>query len=161
MGMICRIREVLEGDLDRLTGPREQAHDLFRCDHLSGPVLSLEKAWHGLHYLLTGSPWKGAEPLCFLVRGGRAVGPDLGYGRPRLLGVDFVQRLDTALQEVGEERLWEGFDAGRFKAEKIYPGIWDEPEDQLREEYLWYFRALQAFVRKAARQGAELLVVTV
>src|SRR5262245_57645293 len=69
MGMICRIREVLEGDLDRLAGPREQARDLFRCDHLSGPVLSLEKAWHGLHYLLTGSPWKGAEPLCFLVRG--------------------------------------------------------------------------------------------
>src|SRR5262245_51191373 len=31
---------------------------------------SLDKAWHGIHYLLTGTAWEGVLPLDFLVRGG-------------------------------------------------------------------------------------------
>src|SRR5688500_6275073 len=39
-----------------------------------GLTTDLDKAWHGIHYLLTGTAWEGAEPLNFLVAGGRPVG---------------------------------------------------------------------------------------
>jgi len=161
MGMICYVRKFAEGDLDVLAGPPEQAYELFRRDDASNRLLSLEKSWHGLHYLLTGSARGGKEPLCFLSRGGRSVGRALGYGRPRLLGEEFVRRLDAALHEISDDELWGRFDAARFAAEGIYPFIWDEPEDQLRDEYLDYFHRLKAFVSLAATRGGELLVVVV
>jgi len=43
-------------------------------------AVELDKAWHGIHYLLTG----GAEPNGTLaskvIMGGENIGPDLGYG---------------------------------------------------------------------------------
>jgi hypothetical protein len=159
--MTCRLREVAPGDLDTLAGPAEPAYELFRRDDRSGRVLSIEKSWDGLHYLLTGSASRGPEPLCFLKRGGRPVGRALAYGRPRLLGSEFVWRLDAALRGITGDELWGRFDAARFTAEGIYPGIWDEPEGQLREEYLGYFAMLQDFVRRVAGRGGDLLVVVV
>jgi hypothetical protein len=159
--MICYIREVAPGDLDILASSAEQAYDLFRRSDPSNRVLSIEKAWHGLHYLLTGSAKGGKEPLCFLNHGGRSVGRALAYGRPRLLGREFVQQLDAALQEISDDDLWSRFHAARLTAEGIYPFIWGEPEDQLRDEYLDYFHRLKTFVRRVATWGGELLVVVV
>jgi hypothetical protein len=122
MGMTCRIREVAPGDVAALAAPPKAGCDLFArgCER----VLSLEKAWDGLHYLLTGVPVGGEEPLCFLRRGGKRVGRNLGYGRPRLLDAEFVQRLDAALQEISEEQLWARFDADRFTAiARRVPGL--------------------------------------
>ncbi|MGK4302097.1 DUF1877 family protein, partial [Klebsiella pneumoniae] len=77
-----------------------------------------------------------APELGFLYGGGTEVGVRLGYGRPRLLDADFVRRLDAALHGVSDEQFWAGFDAQQFEADGVYPGIWDEPPDQLRDEYV-------------------------
>src|ERR1700722_3238791 len=46
--------------------------------------LDVDKAWHGLHFLLTGTAWEGAPPLDFIVKGGRQIGDvDVGYGPAR------------------------------------------------------------------------------
>jgi len=44
--------------------------------------LDIQKAWHGLHYLLCVQPWDGDLPLRNAVLGGSEIGPDLGYGPP-------------------------------------------------------------------------------
>jgi hypothetical protein len=36
--------------------------------------LDVDKAWHGIHYLLTGTAWEGDPPLDFIVKGGSQVG---------------------------------------------------------------------------------------
>jgi hypothetical protein len=82
----------------------------------------------------------------------------LAYGRPRLLGSEFVRRLDAALHGISDDELWARFTAARFASEGIYPFIWDEPEDQLRDEYLDYFHRLRDFVSRASARGGELLV---
>ncbi|MGE3908388.1 MAG: DUF1877 family protein, partial [Chloroflexota bacterium] len=47
-------------------------------------VLELEKNWHALHWLLTGSKWEGEPPLNFIVLGGAGIGDvDVGYGAAR------------------------------------------------------------------------------
>ena len=42
--------------------------------------LDIDKAWHGLHFLFTGTADEGDEPACFIVRGGEPLDDD-GYAR--------------------------------------------------------------------------------
>ncbi len=154
MGMRASLREVREGDLGRLSD-RNQVYDLFRRDDPS--ALSLEKSWHGLDRLLTDAG-REAE-LGFLLVGGTEVGMPLSYGRPRLLSSDFVRRLDAALRGIPDDQFWAGFDPQQFEADGVYPGIWDEPPDDLREEYVSYLHELREFVGRVAASGGQIVVV--
>lgn len=153
MGMRMSLREVQPGDLQRLNDP-DQADDLFIGDE-DGSI-SLEKSWDGLHHLMTAA---GSAPeLGFLHEGGTEVGEDLGYGPPRVLNADYVRKLNAALQGISDEQLWAGYNAERFEADDVYPGIWDEEEDDLREEYVEYFHELKNFVARVAAAGREIVV---
>ena len=48
-----------------------------------GTSISIEKAWHGLHYLLCGEVEPGSRPLSQAILGGAEVGEDMGYGPAR------------------------------------------------------------------------------
>jgi hypothetical protein len=122
------------------------------------PSVHLEKAWHGLHFLLTGSAGESGVPLGFLLEGGQEVGEDDGYGAPRLFQPAEVQQINTALAPISDEELWGRFDPELMEAESIYPGIWDEDEEELRDEYLTYFRELKKVVAQAAEGEMGLLV---
>ena len=133
MGMIGYLREVGDDDLRRLDDAG-RAHDLFRRGDPA--VLSLEKSWHALHFLLTGSAEHAGDPLGFLMSGGREVAADFGYGRPRLLGPDAVRGLRDALAGISARSTVGGFyDADDSKPRGIYPGVWDEDPDELRDQY--------------------------
>lgn len=151
MGMTASLAEIGDADLPRL-------HDVARVAALfdrTGPsALSLEKAWHGLDYLLNDSAERG-EPLGFLLAGGVEVGASLGYGRPRLLDPDFVRRLDAALRDITDDQFWGRFNARRFEEEIVSPNIWDEPPDELRKEYVGYFHQIREFT--AEHQAADAL----
>jgi hypothetical protein len=119
-------------------------------------TVQLEKSWHGLHYLLTGSPDPGEGPLAFLLSGGEAIGDD--ESGLRLFTPEQVRDLDTALSAVSAEQLWQRFDPDRMTDEGVYPVIWDEPEEELREEYLEYFHAMKDLIHRANRAGNALLL---
>ena len=123
-----------------------------------GSSLSLEKAWHGLHYLLTGSAAEGGLPLGFLLEGGEEVGDDDGYGPPRIFSPEEVEQIDTALAAVSDDALWSRFDPDEMSSEGVYPECWDEDEDELREEYLSYFHEMKKVVKNARTSGKSLLV---
>jgi hypothetical protein len=153
MGMRARLREVQAGDIDRLSDPKQASEVL---GNRSVAALNLEKSWDGMHRLLTAA---GTAPeLGFLFAGGTEVGVDLGYGRARLLDAGFVRRLDAALRGVSDDQYWAGFDAQQFEADDVYPGIWDEEPDELREEYVEYLREVREFVARVAAAGSEILV---
>ena len=165
MGMIGYLREVSDADLRLLDGVRglldgvREAQRLFRRD--DPDALCLEKDWHALHYLLTGSAEGGGDPLGFLMAGGREVGQDIGYGRPRLLPPDFVRRLDAALQGMTDDQFWGRFDAQRFEAEGIYPEVWDEPPDDFRDVFIPLFHEMRAYIARVAESGGQLVVAIV
>jgi hypothetical protein len=154
MGMIATLREWRPGDLERLSNP-DQAEELFARGEPS--TLSLEKAWHGLDALMTAAG--DAPELGFIMVGGVEVGEAGSYGAARLLDAGFVRRLDAALQAINPDQLWGGFDAAQFEADGIYPGIWDEPEADLREEYVGYYEELRGFVSRVAAAGGQVAVV--
>jgi hypothetical protein len=118
---------------------------------------SLEKAWHGLHYLLTGEVWEGNGPLAFLLAGGEEVGDD-DESPLRWFSPDEAREIHQALSSVSDSQLWSRFDAQDMENQQIYPGIWDEPESDLKDEYLEYFHQLKQVVASAVKSQQGLLV---
>ena len=115
--------------------------------------LDLEKAWHGLHVVLTGTAAAGAPPLNFLAAGGEPLGADLGYGPARALPSAGVRQLAAALAAFG---------AADLQA-RAYPDVWDRDEEAAsnRAWLLEAFAAFKALVDGAARDGVGLLVYVV
>ncbi len=80
-----------------------------------------DKAWHILHFLLTGTAWEGEAPLNFIVRGGQEIGEeDVGYGPARALLPAAVVTLDAALEALPTAALAERYDPAQMAALEIY-----------------------------------------
>lgn len=150
------------GFLAKLFGSKKRAPD----DALvlaGGEVMDsdLDKAWHGIHYLLTQTDWEGAEPLDFLVRGGEEVrGIEVGYGPARVLTAAQVQRVHDALASIDVEFLRRRFAPEQMMKLKIYPEIWDRDaqEDDTFGYCAEYFAVLKAFVGSAAEKNLGLVL---
>ncbi len=127
-------------------------------DSLASSSMTLEKAWHGLHFLLTGTSWEGTGRRAFLLNGGNEVGSDEGYGPSRLYSAADVIEIARELESVDGEALWSNFDQEKMTDEEIYPDIWDEEEEELKEEYLEYFEELCEFVSTAASNGEGIRI---
>lgn len=121
-----------------------------------GDPLALDKAWHGLHFLLTGSSTDTAPPLGAAVLGGREVGEDLGYGPARSLSPAEVSAVAEALGRLTHEDLGARFDPSAMEAEKIYPGQWDEPDNQ--EWLLEAFDEVKTYYAQARDRGYGMLL---
>jgi hypothetical protein len=153
--------------LERLLDP-EDGDDVREID--------LDKAWHGIHWLLTGSPDEpqpaqrrrglfrrkddagpagGAEELAVL--GGEPIGEDNGYGPARLLRPEQVAAVAGALRPLTPEVLGHRVDLVAMEAAELYPGIWDE--EDVYEEYLGpNYEMLRDFYLAAAGAGDAVLL---
>jgi hypothetical protein len=158
MGMYFSIKAIPAGDVQRLLAEPESIASMPSHVTNAGSV-SLEKAWHGIHYLLTGSATDGDMPLGFLLQGGEEVGDDLGYGPARLLRPPEVAELDQALAAITDDQFWIRFDADQMTAEGVYPQIWDEAESDLRDEYVMYFHQMKRLISNASAKGCALLLM--
>ena len=123
--------------------------------------LDLDKSWHGIHFLLTGTSYEGEPPLDFIVRGGVQIAhAEVGIDPPRVLKSDEVQPIADALDRLPPDELRERFDPERMLHEGIYPDIWDHDpaEDDTLGYLIEHYTALRAFVRRAADRGDGLIV---
>ena len=136
--------DVLEGLVEEDT-PREE-------------FLDLDKAWHGLHWLLTGTTDDSSTPAGMAILGGTEIGEDWGYGAPRLLRPDEVRRVAAVLRDVTEGDLRARFDPAAMKAADLYPSIWDE-EDVFAEYLAPQFALMQEFYARAASRGDAVLAL--
>jgi len=152
-------REESDGFFTKLFGLKRQLqteevpHLEFAEDEVSDT--DLDKAWHGIHYLLTQSAWERDGPLAFLVSGGSQVGElDVGYGPARALTSEQVRAVDEALQPVDEGFLKGRFKPGEMMDLEIYPEIWD-PDPHADDAFRYcaeYFAELKSFVARAAQR---------
>ena len=124
-------------------------------------VLSLDKAWHGVHYVLCGEVEPGAEMLSQVVLGGVELGDDegfSGYGPPRYFTAAQVAEVSQALSRPDlESQAAARFDAARMSQLKIYPG-W-RPSDA--EWVMDSFRRLRDFYSDAAGKGRAMVTCLV
>jgi len=129
-------------------------------DRAEGDEVDVDKSWHGLHYLFTGTAWEGDAPGCYLVRGGEQIGDvDVGYGPARAVRSTEVVRFAEFLSALDRDELLRRYDSRRMKALRIYPDVWDGDNDGEEFEYLReYHEVLRDFVAAAAERRSGLLV---
>ena len=161
---LARAQEAKAGLLRRMFGSKSAA-SVARATLVlqdgEGLLADLDKAWHGLHYLLTSTAWEGNPPLNFLVAGGRPVGAeDVGYGPARVFTVAETRDVAAALAEVSDAELTDRFDPRDMLQKQIYPEIWlrnpaeDDPLGYLME----YLATLRGALASAVSSGHGLLV---
>ncbi|MFN4195554.1 MAG: DUF1877 family protein [Thermosynechococcus sp.] len=92
------------------------------------PSCILETAWHGLHWLFTGTADGGDEPWCYLLKGGTEMTiEDMVDSVPRFLDRHQVDAWHQALQSVTETPLAQHFDLGARAAAHLYPSsLWSD-----------------------------------
>jgi hypothetical protein len=165
MGMIANFRRLPEADLLRLCEEPELVADYLGEEEPPekfGPFadLDVDKSWHAIHFLLTGSAWEGEPPLNFIAIGGTEIGDDVGYGPARWLNAAEVASLAAALKNIPTNMLLERFDPAALTAADVYPNIWDRPpeEDDTRGYVEEYYDMLRSFILDAASEHEALLI---
>jgi hypothetical protein len=161
--MYCSLLAAPASAARKLLADRTELDDFFAAAQGEGRSLRLEKSWHGLHFLMTGTADEADAPLGFLLAGGEPVG-DLDEADEtdipaRLLAPEDVERWSAALEEITAAEFDRRFDPKKLAAEHVYPGIWTESREDLLSEYRMYFESLQQFVRSAAERGEAILVM--
>ncbi len=146
------------GLLARLFGPREPPRP-EREPWQPPPaeeLLSLDKTWHCLHFLLAGEPWEGELPAASLLAGGSELGEvDVGYGPARALAPEQVADFHRHLESVSESELRERCDPEQMEAAEIYGAV--RSRDELSA--LWpYLEALRDFLGRATADGDAVIV---
>ncbi|MEZ5098139.1 MAG: DUF1877 family protein [Nocardioides sp.] len=155
MSMLWAARALGTGEVHRLRDDPDAAWDLLDDPDPGDDVVHLNKEWHGVHWLLTGTAWDAGGPLGQVILGGEEFGEDGGYGPPRLLAPADVADLAAALRTLRRDELRSGFDPAALSAAGVYPDVWAEPN--IVESLLPYVEQLRAFYGAAADRGAWVL----
>ena len=122
-------------------------------------VTDLDKAWHGIHYLLTGTADGGEPPLNFIVLGGDEVGDiEVGFGPARVMRAEEVKKVGEALAGIERDELKERFDAEEMIRQDIYGALEDYLDDDM-EYFLGWFDTLKDFVGAAAEKDLGLVLL--
>ena len=164
MSMIGNFLAIPQSQLDTLiANPDSVADFLYSDEGGDAPkgLLDIDKAWHGIHFLLTGCEWEGPEPWSLVVLGGTPIGPDIGYGPARYLLPSQVREVARALADLPRDELAKRFEPASMDEAGIYPQIWERDADDGLEYLLSYYDNVVAYYqRTSAQDDAMLLYLT-
>ena len=120
----------------------------------------LDKTWHAIHFLFTGTDWEGEFPNCFLVGGGTEIGDiDVGYGPARSFTSKQVREINRFLQNTSDDELKSRLDFEKMKALEIYPDVWDDDAMDEEWEYIqWGLETVRKFVSETSSKSMGLIV---
>ena len=120
-------------------------------------AVHLGTAWHGIHWLLTGTAYDIESAAGQAIFGGEPIGRNLGNGPAHLLDLRTVKLIDEALDSLTVADLADRYDPDRMVDADISPGFWHDP-DVFEELLAPRYRALRKFYRRARKAGAPVLV---
>jgi hypothetical protein len=157
--MIGNLRPASDSEIERLLAdPTEITRFLYGAGADGHERVVLNKAWHAIHFALTGSRLGGAEPLNFLVSEGTPVGEvDVGFGPARVLTSDQVRQIADALASIEPDDVAARVDQKKFDEEVIYPGNWQR--NGIGVDYVvTNYRDMRALIGRLAEQGQGMVL---
>lgn len=120
--------------------------------------VDLDKAWHGIHYLLTGSALPDGTLASKVIMGGEDFGPILGYGPAQLVRPAEVRAIAQLLEKTTPDSLRKRFDPKEMTREEVYPGvIWEREGEEALRFLLSYYTQLVSFYKHAAERGQAVI----
>jgi hypothetical protein len=162
MGMIGCFSAIDAKELDAIQDDPSLMEDfLYPDDDLGEPEHSIDvdKAWHGLHYLLSGSASEGEGPLAQAILGGESIGEDLGMGPARFLTPRQVGEIAEELGKLTIEDLRARYKPVEMTALQIYPElIWERDGEEGFDYLAENFEVMATFYRDAAARGDGVIL---
>jgi Domain of unknown function (DUF1877) len=157
--MIGNLRPASDAEIERLLAkPDEITRFLYGSGSAGRERVDLGKAWHAIHFALTGSRLDGDAPLNFLIAEGTPVGTvDVGYGPARVLSSQQVRQLADAIAAIDPDQLGSRLDATALDANLIYPGGWGRNGQGLGTIAEAY-RDMRALVLRLSEAGLGLVL---
>jgi hypothetical protein len=131
---------------------------LFASYEQTPAALALDKTWHAIHYLLTGSIEETEGVLASAIFGGRVLGDE--ESQARLLMPDEVADLSHALIAIPPEELLRRYNADELNDAGVYFNSWsasNEDTDYVRD----YYRSMIEFYRTAARDSKAVIILII
>ncbi|MEZ5373955.1 MAG: YfbM family protein [Microthrixaceae bacterium] len=161
MSMLVNYHALSPTEAERVQQLDPDAMDDWLDRRDGGCSIDLDKAWHGLHFTLTGSAWDTSGSLGDLVLGGDEFGEDLGYGPPRWLAAERVATLSAELDDLSVGDFAQRIDFTQLEAQAIYPPIWDRADEQadLTNLLVEAYGQIREEFRRAASAGDGFVVV--
>jgi hypothetical protein len=159
MGMIGNLRPASDSEIERLlANPAEITRFLYGSEADGLERVVIDKAWHAIHFALTGSRLGGDAPLNFLVSEGTPVGEvDVGYGPARVLTSEQVRAIAAALQPLAPDDLARRVDLKKLDDEVIYPGNWQR--NGIDVDYVVSnYRDMRTLIERLAERGDGLVL---
>ncbi|HLZ29153.1 MAG TPA: YfbM family protein [Chloroflexota bacterium] len=157
--MIGNLRPATDSEIEHLlANPTDITRFLYGAAADARERVVLNKAWHAIHFALTGSRLGGEEPLNFLVSEGTPVGEvDVGFGPARVLTSQQVRQLAAALAPLEPDEVARRIDLGKFDQEVIYPGNWQR--NGIGVDYvLTNYRDMRDLIGRLAERGEGLVL---
>lgn len=156
MSMVLTLKQIASARLQELFNNPDLIEEMIFNEEENDDSLYLDKAWHGIHFLLNDDAWGGKEPLKYVIMGRGEIGGDIGYGPAHYLTAQDVKAVANALSDISAEQLRSKFDADNMTEADIYPSIWsgDEDLDYLME----YYELLVEYYIDAAQKGNAMLI---
>lgn len=161
MGMVACFAAVDPDTLARLRAEDDSIEEyLYPEDGDSEPPnsIDIDKAWHGIHYLLTGQAEGGGGPEALAVFGGEEFGPEVGYGPARFLSPEQVAAVAAALSQITPEALAARYNPKDMSEKNIYlTPMWERDGAEALDYALEYYQQLPVFYRDAASRGDAVI----
>ena len=116
--------------------------------------IDVDKAWQGIHFLLTGKAEGGDGPLALAALGGQEIGGEVVLGPARILTPDQVKTVAHALQRVDERSFRSKFAPEAMSEAGVYPAeLWVSDRERVLTYLVQNYRRLVRFYEVAAARG--------
>ena len=156
MGMVGNFIALEQADLDALYDEPTAIEAILQNEQ--DRIFDIGKAWHGIHFMLTGQSFGGEGPLARVVFGEAPIGEaEIGYGPALGSSIETVQQIASALAELSPFTFRKRHTLAELEEAEIYPACWDEGPRAL-DELEAGFITLKQFYSEAAAQ--KLAVIT-
>ena len=122
----------------------------------TGFGIDLDKEWHAVHYLLTGSATPTDGSLSFVLGAWTEVGADNGYGPAWHAPNEAVTAFHLALGKLSDDQLRARYDAAAMVRDRVYiaDALAQEGEDA-RAAIIQDIDRLRTFAAQGAKNGSH------
>lgn len=124
-----------------------------------GDEVDLDKSWHIIHYLLTGSEGASESALNIIAdERDKLAEIDLGLGVPFVIDAKRVAEVSSAMSQVSDDGFLAGLAPSQMPLESLYLGnsVAEDP-DEMGDYALEYLHILRDFLRDATENGDAVI----
>ena len=180
MGLYCDLIRLSDQDVKKCLELKSETeiYAVVQQDRATEDWFDIDKAWHGIHFILTRLNPADPKPFDFLLRGGtlltdRNWQESYGVDAPDMRAFDSAQvkEIGLALSPITARVFRRGYNPDLMEQLAIYPRIWEQRKDRpawLLAKYLklsanldylvFHFDRLRSFLDGAAERDLGLII---